>query len=129
MFTLLAALLMSPAIAQSTDEPAADNSDKPGIEFEYLEYDYGTIKKGSDGKCVFEFENTGESNLILTNVKSSCGCTVPKWPRQPIEPGGKAEIKVRYNTSKAGSFSKSITFYSNAPDNPVYLRIKGKVVN
>lgn len=129
MFSLVAALIMSPAFAQSTEEPAADNSDKPGIEFENLVHDYGTIKKGSDGNCVFVFENTGESDLILTNVKSSCGCTVPKWPREPLEPGAEAEIKVRYNTSKTGSFTKTITVYSNAPNNPIYLKIKGKVVN
>ena len=64
------------------------------IEFKSETVDYGEIAKGSDGIRVFEFTNTGNAPLVITNVKSSCGCTVPKKPTAPIAPGEKGEIEV-----------------------------------
>jgi hypothetical protein len=100
----------------------------PGIEFEMTEYDYGTIPQNGDGTVEFKFTNTGAEPLILSNVRSSCGCTVPKWPREPINAGESAVIKVKYDTRRIGTFSKSITVYSNASTTPQVLRIHGKVV-
>jgi hypothetical protein len=97
------------------------------IQFETTEHDYGTIPEKGDGTFTFIFKNTGKEPLILSNVRSSCGCTVPEWPKEPIKRGNKGTIKVSYNTRITGSFSKSITVYSNAEGDPVVLRIKGKV--
>jgi len=101
----------------------------PEITFEKTTYDYGTIEKGSDGTCEFVFKNTGKQPLILNNCKSSCGCTVPKWPKEPIKKKQKGVIKVKYNTNRVGNFAKSVTVYSNAKNSPVRLTIKGKVKN
>lgn len=101
----------------------------PSIKFEVVEHDYGTIDKGGNGTFEFVFSNEGTEPLILSNVRSSCGCTVPEWPRQPIDAGAKAGIKVKYDTRRIGSFHKSITVYSNAGTTPVILRIKGTVVD
>jgi hypothetical protein len=98
------------------------------IIFDKLEHDYGTIDKGSDGNCVFTFTNKGQKPLVLSNVRASCGCTVPQWPREPIAPGEKGEIKVKYNTNIVGTFNKSITVNSNAANSIVRLRVKGQVV-
>ena len=84
------------------------------------------LKKGME-LSAFVFKNTGKEPLILKNVRSSCGCTVPEWPKEPIKRGSKGTIKVSYNTRITGSFSKSITVYSNAEGEPVVLKIKGKV--
>jgi uncharacterized protein (DUF58 family) len=98
------------------------------IKFASLEHDYGTVEQGSDGSCSFVFTNTGKTPLVLSNVRASCGCTVPTWPREPILPGKQESIKVVYNTNNIGSFQKSITVNSNAKNSEVLLTIKGNVV-
>ena len=99
------------------------------IKFEKVEHDYGNILKGDDGTCEFRFTNVGKTDLILTNVRSSCGCTVPSWPKESIAPGQSSVIKVKYNTQRIGLISKSITVESNAINNRVVLRIKGNVAD
>ncbi|HAQ65957.1 MAG TPA: hypothetical protein DCR43_08935 [Bacteroidales bacterium] len=91
-------------------------------------WDYGTIQKDGDGNSYFTFVNTGKEPLILSDVRSSCGCTVPKWPREPILPGQIDTIKVRYDTKRLGIINKTITVMSNANNSPIILRIKGKII-
>ncbi|ATA90081.1 MAG: DUF1573 domain-containing protein [Capnocytophaga felis] len=98
------------------------------ITFKTEEIDYGKIKVGSDGVRVFEFTNTGKAPLVITNVASSCGCTVPSWTKEPIAPGAKGKIEVKYDTKRVGPISKTVTVTSNAKQNPVKaLRIRGEV--
>jgi hypothetical protein len=91
-------------------------------------WDYGTIYKDANGDSYFAFKNTGKEPLVLSEVRSSCGCTVPKWPREPILPGKSDTIKVKYSTNRLGVINKSITVNSNAVNNPVILRIAGNVI-
>ena len=97
------------------------------IEFESYTIDYGTIEKGADGVRVFKFNNIGDSPLIITNVKASCGCTIPKKPAKPILPGDSGEIEVKYDTKRVMAFKKTISVGSNAINPTVLLTIKGKV--
>jgi len=97
------------------------------LKFEKTNHDYGEIAFGSDGICEFKFTNTGKDPLVLTNVKSSCGCTIPEWPKEPIGRDESASIKIRYDTHRVGSFTKSITVYSNAENSPKRIFIKGRV--
>lgn len=91
-------------------------------------HDYGTIENGANGQCTFEFKNTGNAPLIIANAVGSCGCTVPTWPKEPIAPGAKASITVKYDTKRTGSINKSITITSNATNEPTkVLNIKGEV--
>jgi len=100
------------------------------IEFETKTIDYGTIEKGSDGVRVFKFKNTGDEPLIISKVSSSCGCTIPKKPKDPILPGESGEIEVKYDTKRVNPIRKTVTVISNAKDNPtVALKIKGIVLN
>lgn len=105
----------------------------PKIEFaaENNTIDYGTVIKGNDdGLRSFEFTNTGDAPLIISNVRSTCGCTVPSKPEAPIMPGKKGKIDVKYNMS-IGRISRTITVETNAvnhTDGKVALRIKGEVV-
>tara|TARA_B100000749_G_scaffold273345_1_gene256194 strand:- start:149 stop:577 length:429 start_codon:yes stop_codon:yes gene_type:complete len=99
------------------------------IEFETDVIDYGTIEKGADGVRIFKFTNTGDAPLIISNAKSTCGCTVPSWPKDPIAPGEKGEIKVKYNTTRVSPIRKTITITSNAETPTVALKIKGLVVD
>ena len=100
----------------------------PQIEFDRIEHDYGTIDQGGDGKTEFVFTNTGTEPLIISKAKGSCGCTVPTWPKEPIAPGAKASIEVKYDTKRVGPISKSVTITSNSVDNSTaLLKIKGTV--
>jgi hypothetical protein len=84
------------------------------IKFESLEVNYGSIEKGADGVRVFKFTNTGTAPLIISNAQGSCGCTVPTYPKEPIMPGEKGEIKVKYDTQRVGAFTKYVTLTTNA---------------
>lgn len=84
------------------------------IKFESLEVNYGSIEKGADGVRVFKFTNTGTAPLIISNAQGSCGCTVPTYPKEPIMPGEKGEIKVKYDTQRVGQFTKYVTLTTNA---------------
>lgn len=97
------------------------------FKFEKETIDYGKIAKGSNGERIFVFTNIGEQPLIIKNIQSSCGCTIPKKPEQPIMPGEKGEIKVSYDTNRPGGFSKQITIFSNAKMPRKALKIKGFV--
>ena len=99
------------------------------IEFKTETIDYGQVAKGADGVRVFEFTNTGNEPLIISNVKSSCGCTVPSKPDGPIMPGKTGEIKVKYDTNRVNPIRKTITVMSNADTPTVALKIKGLVVD
>ena len=92
--------------------------------------DYGRVEKNSDdGIRAFEFTNTGDEPLIITNAESSCGCTVPAFPKEPIMPGKTGKIEVKYNMS-VGPIRKTITVETNATnyeEGRVALKIKGEV--
>ncbi|OFX76961.1 MAG: hypothetical protein A2X12_07975 [Bacteroidetes bacterium GWE2_29_8] len=115
--------------AQAQDQPstAAENPNAPVVQFEKMVHDYGTIKKNSDGTCEFVFKNTGKEPLILSNVKTSCGCTTPYWPHEPIMPGKTEKIKIQYATGRVGPINKTITVFSNAKNDAIVLSIKGLV--
>ena len=100
----------------------------PMISFDMETIDYGDITKGSNGVRTFTFENTGDAPLDIQGVRSSCGCTIPKKPEAPIEPGKKGEITVRYDTNRVGIFRKTITVNTNVSNAAIIaLKIKGNV--
>jgi len=113
--------------AQDAPQPKPVNPNAPEIAFEKTVHDYGTIVQGADGTCEFKFTNTGKEPLILSRPQSSCGCTVPTWPQEPILPGKSDVIKVTYNTNNVGGINKTITVTSNAKTEKVVLQIKGTV--
>ena len=98
------------------------------ITFEKTVIDYGTIDKGANGIKDFVFTNTGNAPLIISNVKSTCGCTIPKKPEKPILPGESDKIQVKYDTKRVGFIRKSITVTSNASNANVILKITGQVL-
>ncbi len=123
------ALFATVALAQQEAQPAQEQSVQgPVMTFETTEIDYGTIEKGSDPLRVFKFKNTGTEPLVIKNARGSCGCTVPKWPKEPIMPGEEGIIEVRYDTNRIGPFTKTVTITTNEAVERHILRIKGKVV-
>lgn len=101
---------------------------KATINFENDIHDFGDIDEGPKVNYSFAFTNSGTEPLILSNVKASCGCTVPTWPREPIMPGAQGVIEVTYNTERRpGNFNKAITITSNAQTPTKVIYIKGNV--
>jgi len=117
--------LMHTASAQ--DQKASAGENMPEITFEKELHDFGTIDYASDGTYAFKFTNTGNENLTISNSQGSCGCTVPKWPREPILKGQSAYITVSYDTKRPGPFTKTVTVTSNAKTPTKVLTIKGEV--
>ncbi|MBC5862413.1 DUF1573 domain-containing protein [Flavobacterium turcicum] len=100
-----------------------------GMVFVTETIDYGNIAANSDGRREFVFTNNGNKPLIITNAQGSCGCTVPTYPKQPIAPGAKGVIGVKYDTSRAGQpFTKTVTLTTNAVTPSKTLTIKGNVL-
>ncbi len=124
LFLVFAAFTLQ---AQDNAQPPV-NPNAPDISFDKVVHDYGTIYQGADGTCEFKFINTGKEPLILSKPASSCGCTVPTWPQEPILPGKSDVIKVTYATHNIGPINKTVTVTSNAKTNRVVLTIKGNVV-
>jgi len=126
MKTLLISMILFFAVAINVKAQSQDST--LVIKFENTVHDYGTIEQGADGAFEFKFTNEGKTPLILNNVRSSCGCTVPSWTKEPVQPGSGGSIKVVYNTASIGAFNKSVTVNSNAVNSTVLLQIKGNVV-
>jgi len=125
--TLLILLIGIIAIQTKAQEVNPD-SIVPIFEFEEETIDYGDIAFNSDGNRIFKFTNIGKTPLIISQVKGSCGCTVPTKPEEPIMPGKTGEIKVKYATNRVGPFSKTVTITSNASEQTKVLKVKGRVL-
>ena len=143
---LLGIMLLMAGAAKAQDTKATDKNSKtlskeiktaqdnkagigPEIEFEKVVHDYGDVPFNGNGECEFRFTNTGNEPLLIQKPKSSCGCTIPSWPNEPILPGESDVIKVTYRTNRVGAINKTVTVTSNALKNStVVLRIKGRVL-
>jgi len=100
------------------------------IEFETVDHDFGDLQQGKKVSYTYSFTNTGEKNVILTSVKPSCGCTVPKWPKTPIAPGEKGEIEVIFDShGRSGLQHKRITVKANTEPAIYTLKFVAKVIN
>ncbi len=105
-----------------------DAADKPQIQFEEINFAFGKIKEGDKISHAFKFKNTGKSNLIIGDARGNCGCTVPKYPTQPIEPGETGVIDVEFNSAgKHGIQKKTVTLVTNCVPSTRILTITGEV--
>ena len=124
---LLGIMLLMAGAAKAQDVKTQSG---PEIEFEKTVHDYGDVPYNGNGECEFRFTNTGDAPLLIQKPKSSCGCTIPSWPSEPILPGKSGVIKVSYRTNRVGNFNKVVTVTSNAIKNStVVLRITGRVLD
>jgi len=111
--------------AFSCSQPVTQN--KATIAFTQSEHNFGTLQQNQKAVYAFAFSNPGNTPLVIHKVETSCGCTVPEWTKQPIKPGEKGKISIKYDTSHPGAFSKTITVYYNGKNSPVHLKITGNV--
>lgn len=129
---MLVVLGVTTSQAQETTKKSKATTAKvngAGMVFVNETIDYGTVAHNADGKREFVFTNNGNKPLIITNTQGSCGCTVPTSPKEPIAPGAKGIIGVKYATDRVGAFTKTVTVTSNAEGQPTkILTIKGVVL-
>jgi Protein of unknown function (DUF1573) len=110
-------------------KPTLPKVEGAGMVFDNETIDYGTIAHNAEPNRKFEFTNNGNKPLIITNTQGSCGCTVPTSPKDPILPGARGVIGVRYATDRVGAFTKTVTVTSNAEGAPTkVLTIKGTIL-
>lgn len=103
------------------------SNDNTTISFEKTDYDFGEIAADENVSLLFRFSNTGEAPLIIKNITTSCGCTVPEWNKKSIMKDEESEIKVDIHPTGPGIFNSSLTVFYNSDNSPQTLRIKGVV--
>jgi len=124
-FLLSGALSGQASIAPTDSMPARPVT---SIAIDSSFFDFGTVKQGVMVKRTFQFTNTGADSLVITDVKTTCGCTVPDWPKQPVPPGGKGEIKVEFNTAnKAGRQLRILRVVANTSPAESLLQMGGEI--
>ena len=111
-------------VAQAQEE----NTSGAKISFDRKVMEYGKVEKGGNGTRVFKFKNEGTEPLVLNSVRASCGCTTPKWTREPIAPGASGEIEVKFNSKgKKNNQTKTVTINANTDPGQTILKIKAFV--
>ena len=117
-------LVTNPASANGDD----DEENVPVMVFEKDVHEFGKIVEGEKVSYSFKFKNTGKVDLIISDAKGSCGCTVPQWPKNPVAPGADGVVDVTFNSSgKSGMQNKTVTLITNAIPNTKVLTITGEV--
>ncbi|MBL7806454.1 MAG: DUF1573 domain-containing protein [Saprospiraceae bacterium] len=105
-----------------------DTNQLARITFQEKEFEFGTVNEGEIVEHTFRFTNTGKIPLTILKCRSSCGCTVPEWPEEPIPPGGTGEIRAKFNTEgKIREQKKMITVTANTYPNETKIMLKGLV--
>lgn len=100
---------------------------KTNIQFTKTSVNFGQTTLNKEVTSTFEFSNTGNNLLVISNVKTSCGCTVAKWPNSPIEVGATGKITITYDAKYPGYFNKNINVFYNGNNSPKKLNIKGQI--
>ncbi len=109
------------AVAAERD---ANSSKFPVMTFEEMEHDFGEIEARKPVETIFKYKNTGDAPLVITNIKTSCGCTVPKdWSREPLPAGESGQFTVKFNGSGANKITKTITVTANTEKGSEVLKI------
>ncbi|MAN26688.1 MULTISPECIES: DUF1573 domain-containing protein [Mesonia] len=109
-------------------ERDANAEGTPEMKFEEEMYDFGTINEGDVVEHTFKFTNTGDSPLVISNAKGSCGCTVPSWPKEPVAAGETGEMTVKFNSrNKPNNQMKTVRITTNTESGQEMIKIKAFV--
>ena len=112
---------------EAAEKLAEQATQFPQIKFEETTHDFGEIKQNVEVQTLFQFKNTGKVPLVITNASSSCGCTVPEYPKEAIAPGESGAIKVVYNGSGKDAITKTVTLTTNTEQGSEMLTIQAFV--
>ena len=116
-----------PAV-QTATQPAVPAGPTTTMTFAETTFDFGTVNEGEMVSHTYSFTNSGDEPLILSDAKGSCGCTVPKWPREPIGPGETGEITVEFNSkNKKGKRNQKVTITANTNPPQTFIYLTGEV--
>lgn len=127
VLSFLMMLFVVAAYAQEKAQVAAVNG--PQITFQESEFKFGDLEQGEKAEHVFTFKNTGSAPLVLSDVRTTCGCTASEWPKEPVAPGKSGQIKVTFNSAgKMGAQNKVVTIVSNAVNAQEQVKMIGNVV-
>jgi hypothetical protein len=124
--------LLSPEIVNNPATASGETAEAklPVFEFTEATHDFGSLSSGDQVTHTFEFTNTGNADLVITQVKPSCGCTSPSWSKEPVKPGEKGKIEVGFNsTGMAGQVTKTITILANTQPTTKVLTISAEVLS
>ncbi len=108
-------------------ERDAESGKFPVMSFSESEFDFGTIDQGTNVEHVFKFTNTGDADLVIVDAKSSCGCTVPEYTKEPVAPGAEGEMLVKFNGSGKNQVTKTVTITANTESGKEQIKIKAFV--
>ena len=125
LFSFLLSIFLMYSIALKAQEVVdSDTSSYAQMEFENIAFNFGNLYQGEKAEHIFYFKSIGNAPVIINNVLTTCGCTAPEWPKDPIQPGAEGEVKVVFDSlSKIGRQNKVITIRSNAKSGDYRLRI------
>jgi hypothetical protein len=137
--TILAALLLAGTAASAQQllaltTPAiaipARSTAPSAIAWEKTTHQFGDIKQGVPVTATFKFTNKSKTPVVLADVHGSCGCTVPQWSKEPVQPGKSSIITATFNAASAGPFTKTVTVTTNVDDasGPQVLMLQGTVL-
>ncbi|MEZ4987959.1 MAG: DUF1573 domain-containing protein [Saprospiraceae bacterium] len=117
-----------PAV-QAPVAPAAPTGPTTNMSFKETTFDFGTVTEGEMVSHTYSFTNTGKEPLVLSDAKGSCGCTVPKWPKEPIAPGQTGQIVVEFNSkAKVGKRDQKVTITANTNPPQTFIHLTGEVL-
>ncbi len=117
-------LLLITGLIKAQDTSVDTVSNVAILLFDHEDHDFGDVYEGEKVEHLFSFKNTGTGTLVIQNVLSTCGCTAPEWPKEPIEAGIEGKIRIVFNSKgKIGRQNKVITVRSNSRDGDVRLFI------
>ena len=120
---------MSTDLVNNPSSAETSATDSPQIKFEKTEHDFGRIIQGERVTYQFKFTNTGQSDLLISKVSTSCGCTVGKYPKTTIAPGKSDYVETSFDSGgRKGIQNKTITVLTNTQPNITTLRIKAEIV-
>ncbi len=123
-----AALRIDDETAKQAEIAHAQAGNLPVAKFESMEYDFGKIKQGDKVEHIFKVTNSGTADLVISDAKPSCGCTVPEFTKTPIKPGAEGQIKVIFDsTGKSGAQEKSVTVNLNTEKATEVLKFKADI--
>lgn len=108
--------------------PQAKPVEGATLDWKATEHAFGEVPQNVPAEVTFTFVNNTGAEVLITDVKTSCGCTTPGWTREPIAPGATGEVKASYNAKKPGVFNKTVTVFTNNTSAPTKLKLSGTVI-
>lgn len=131
-FIALFVIIFSAFFLLSFDEKKEYRLVYDGMELKFIDgesfIDFGQRKQDDNVSLRIRVENQSTKVLQITNVRSSCGISLPAWPRDPLAPGDFALIQLRYDSSRSGNFTRNITIHANTTDSRTVIELRGEII-